>query len=546
METLSDHQVTRRQVGLGLLALAAAGCVTRQGAPRSDPDASADGQTASVAKAARKLRILCLHGYHGSARALRGQMGSLLEELEPLAELVFLDAPSIAAGDFGWWHAAEDERAGPVDDPGVRGPRRHYKGWERTRDALIARFAADGPFDGVFGFSQGAALTGLLVGLRAVGGSPTPERPLRFDFAVMVGGFPSNDPELARLYARPDAYALPSLHVLGRADGIVQPADSRALASRFANPAFVEHGGGHVIPNDAAARASIRAFIEERARARNAASPVAPVRPRAPIDVSLWPGRVSPSMRVVFPSRDGRAPALVVFRGGAYGTSHGSGAGAAEWAAHNGMVGVEVGYRCRETGDSHPKSYADAARAVRIVRDRATEWGVDPARVGVLGFSAGGHLASLLSTQPALHRDPEDDLRARIQARPDFVILAYPLISFVEGYSPGAFVGSTESFFGRRDVDEPLRRQFSNELQVAPGHPPVFLWTTADDALVPAAHSKRFAEACERAGVPVTFHLFPSGPHGMGMALEDPGPVGTWPRLALEWLAARGILERAR
>src|SRR5262249_27348287 len=148
---------------------------------------------------ARRLKILCLHGYHGSARALRNQMGSLVAALEPIAELVFIDAPSLAAGDYGWWHAVSDESARDSDDPGVDGPRRHYKGWARTCDAIIARFAAEGPFDGVLGFSQGAALAGLLVGLRAADGRATAERPLRFDFAIMVGGFPSNDPELAKL-----------------------------------------------------------------------------------------------------------------------------------------------------------------------------------------------------------------------------------------------------------------------------------------------------------------------------------------------------------
>jgi acetyl esterase/lipase len=335
--------------------------------------------------------------------------------------------------------------------------------------------------------------------------------------------------------------------VLGRADGIVPAGDSRALAARFASPVLVEHAGGHVIPSEERVRAAIRSFLEERLRARDAGGrATAPASPRKPIDVALWRGRSSPSMRVVFPSRGGAAPALVVLRGGAYGTSHGSGAGAAEWAAENGMVGVEVDYRTQETGDAYPSGYADAARALRLVRDHAAEWRVDPARVGVLGFSAGGHLASLLSTQPALHLDPDDDLAARLSARPDFVVLAYPLISFVEGWSPGAFVGSVENFFGRRAVDAVQRQQMSSELHVSPDHPPVFLWTTADDALVPASHARKFAEACERMNVPVTLRVFPHGPHGMGMALGNTTEVGTWSRQALDWLAARGVLGRDR
>jgi acetyl esterase/lipase len=258
-------------------------------------------------------------------------------------------------------------------------------------------------------------------------------------------------------------------------------------------------------------------------------------------DVPLWPGRERPAMRIVLPSRGGPepVPALVVFQGGAYATPFGSGGGSAEWIAEQGMVGVRVEYRTRGTGDAHPASYADAARAVRLVRHRAAEFGVDPGRVGVLGYSAGGHLASLLSTRPELYADPADDLAGRIPARPDLVVLGYPLISFVEGYAPGAFAGSVENFFGRSRADEKLRREFSNELHVDPTHPPVFIWTTRDDALVPYTHSRLFADACERSDVPVRFELFPHGPHGMGLALGQASAVGDWTNDLRTWLELR-------
>ncbi len=137
---------------------------------------------------------------------------------------------------------------------------------------------------------------------------------------------------------------------------------------------------------------------------------------------------------------------MLVFQGGAYATSAGSGGGSAEWIAQHGIVGVRVEYRTRGTGGSYPMSYADGARAIRLVRHRAAEWNVDPERVGVLGYSAGGHLASLISTTPTLFTDPDDDLAAQYSARPDLVVLAYPLISFVDGYSPGAFAGSVDNF----------------------------------------------------------------------------------------------------
>jgi acetyl esterase/lipase len=531
MTKLAPCEIGRREVGAGLLALFMSYCTTRSAMPPSE--LTSEPKLAPTAR----LRVLCLHGYHGSGRVLRSQMAPFAASLEALVDFVYIDAPSLAAGDYGWWHAVDADRDRASDDPGVDGPHRHYKGWAHTRDAIVTCFETQGPFDGILGFSQGAALAGLLVGLRAPVDGPSVDRPLRFDFAILISGFPSNDPELARVYERRDAYDLASLHVVGRSDGIVPIEDSRALAARFASPVLIEHAGGHVVASEPRVTDRVRAFLEARIRSDAGAAR------RDPIEVPLWKGSASPAMHVVFPIDRRPAPALLVFRGGAYSTSRGSGGGAAEWAAANGMVGVEVDYRTQATGDAFPKNYADAARAMRLVRARAAEWGVDSGRVGVLGFSAGGHLASLLSTQPALYLDPADDLAPRIAARPDFVLLAYPVISFVEGYSRGSFVGSAENFVGQRDLDDDVRRRFSNELHVAPDHPPVFLWTTADDELVPASHSARFAEACTRAGVPVTFELFPHGAHGMGLALDQPGDVGGWTRDALAWLAGRGILE---
>ena len=258
----------------------------------------------------------------------------------------------------------------------------------------------------------------------------------------------------------------------------------------------------------------------------------------APFLVPLWPGRTDPAMRVHLPDADRSQPrpALVVFRGGGYARCDGSGGGSGAWAARHGLIGIEVDYGTRATRSFHPAPYADAARAMRLVRSHAAEWGVDPARVGVLGYSAGGHLATLISTQPALWTAPEDDLAPRISARPDLVVLAYPLISFVEDAAAGAFLGSVENFFGRAEISESERRRFSSELHVEPSHPPVFLWTTADDEIVPAAHSQRFAEACQRAGVAISFTLYPHGPHAMGLALDRTGDVARWTTLLLAWL----------
>lgn len=264
--------------------------------------------------------------------------------------------------------------------------------------------------------------------------------------------------------------------------------------------------------------------------------------PRASFEMPLWSESAQPSMRLVFPPvTTPNVPALIVLRGGAYGTNQGSGEGTAEWAAQHGMVGVEVGYRTQATGDAYPHNYADAARAVRLVRGHWTALGIDPYRIGVLGYSAGGHLATLLSTRPELYSDPDDGLAQDISARPDFVVLGYPLISFVAGYAPGAFANATENFFGRKDVDLILRRQFSNELHVLLGHPPTFMWATADDALVPVAHARLFAEACQRANVDITYKEYPTGRHGLGLALDAEGEVKNWTRDLVEWMGLHGI-----
>ena len=228
--------MTWKLLGLLLLLLVGLHCVTRDARSGRSPGPLAVEKRAPETskpdpegnpRPVRKLRILCLHGYHGNSEILRGQMRSLMAGLESRVELVYLDAPSLSEGDYGWWHAVSQESTRGGDDSGVGHAQMRYEGWERTRKAIVAAFEERGPFDGVFGFSQGAVLTGLLVGLRAPGGVPTPEQPLTFDFAILVSGFVSNDPAHAPLYARRASYALPSLHIVGRSDGVVPSRDSR-------------------------------------------------------------------------------------------------------------------------------------------------------------------------------------------------------------------------------------------------------------------------------------------------------------------------------
>jgi len=191
-------------------------------------------------------RILCLHGYHGSGDILRAQMRPLVDSLDVPVEFVYADTPAMAAGDFGWWH-------------------RNFWGWERTRDWAVRLFAQEPHFDGVFGFSQGAALAALLVGMRAPDGQVTDERPLSFEFAMMASGFRSDSPMHADLFARTDSFRLPSLHMMSRSDPIVATADSRTLASQFESPVVLEHTSGHVVASTPPIRAGVRQFLQEMA-----------------------------------------------------------------------------------------------------------------------------------------------------------------------------------------------------------------------------------------------------------------------------------------
>ncbi len=200
-----------------------------------------DEQAVLVRLMPTTTRVLCLHGYHGSAAILRRQIAPLAATLPSQIELMFVDAPSLADGDFGWWH------------PG-------FRGWERTRDWAVELLGHE-PVDALFGFSQGAALVGLLAAIAETGSAS-----IRFDAAIMVGGFTSTQPQHADLFAR--KLTIGSVHVAGRGDSIVPSGDSMLLAGRFADPAVVVHEGGHVIPADTAVATAISDLLSLTAPGR--------------------------------------------------------------------------------------------------------------------------------------------------------------------------------------------------------------------------------------------------------------------------------------
>ncbi|MCB9876557.1 MAG: amidohydrolase family protein [Planctomycetes bacterium] len=269
-----------------------------------------------------------------------------------------------------------------------------------------------------------------------------------------------------------------------------------------------------------------------------------------PAAVPLWPDgapgalgdepKDRPNVRVHVPSGDpnARHPAIVVCPGGGYGglaMGH-EGAQIAEWLGSIGVAAVVLDYRHRGKGYGHPAPLDDARRALRLVRARADEWRIDPTRVGVLGFSAGGHLAASVSTwHDAGAADAADPVERR-SCRPDFAVLCYPVIAFDR---PFTHRGSQKNLLGDGAPPELVLR-LSCERQVAADTPPTFLWHTADDAGVPVQNSLAYAEALRAHGVPVELHVFEHGRHGLGLA--EGTDAEPWPELCRKWLVQRGVL----
>lgn len=237
----------------------------------------------------------------------------------------------------------------------------------------------------------------------------------------------------------------------------------------------------------------------------------------------------------LLPPSDGKPnAAIVVFPGGAYArrAPH-EGEPVARWLNTLGISSFVLHYRVAPY--RHPHPLLDAQRAIRLVRHRAGEWGIDPDRIGVLGFSAGGHLASTLGTRFDGGRSEADDPIERHSCRPDLLILCYPVITLLEK----THVGSLHNLLGEApDLEE--RRSLSNELQVSAGTPPTFLWHTADDQGVPVENSLLFASALAEHGVPFALHVYPSGRHGLGLAQDHP-EVRSWVEACADWLRARGF-----
>jgi acetyl esterase/lipase len=227
--------------------------------------------------------------------------------------------------------------------------------------------------------------------------------------------------------------------------------------------------------------------------------------------------------------------AVVILPGGGYGAlAPHEGKGYADWLVTNGISGFVLKYRLGSQGYRHPRMLEDAARAIRVVRARAGEWKIDPRRVGIMGSSAGGHLASTLLTHFDFGKAEANDPIERESSRPDLGILCYPVITM----GPNTHQGSKNNLLGK-DPDSELVKLLSNEFQVTKQTPPCFIWHTQDDSAVKVENSLEFAAALQRAGVPFDLHIYQKGPHGMGLGKNHP-----WAQDCLFWLKEQGFLNK--
>jgi acetyl esterase/lipase len=263
----------------------------------------------------------------------------------------------------------------------------------------------------------------------------------------------------------------------------------------------------------------------------------------------LWTGKAPgalgdtdsdrPTITLYAPSSDHPpTAAVIVFPGGSYAylaTNH-EGRQIANWLNAMGITAFVVKYRLGPRYH-HPVELRDAQRAVRMVRARAKEFAVLPDKIGVMGFSAGGHLASTTITHFDSGNPQASDPIDRASSRPDFAVLIYPVISFTAEYT---HQGSRENLLGKNPSPE-LVRQLSSELNVTPQAPPTFLFSTSADTAVPPENSVAFYLALHKAGVPAELHIFENAPHGVGLDLKDPS-VREWSTLLLHWFRVRNLL----
>jgi acetyl esterase/lipase len=236
--------------------------------------------------------------------------------------------------------------------------------------------------------------------------------------------------------------------------------------------------------------------------------------------------------------------AFVVCPGGGYGglAADHEGVQVAKWFNGIGVSAFVLHYRLGSNGYHFPTQLIDVQRAIRHVRANAKQYGIDPERIGIIGFSAGGHLTSMAATmfdeKPA---GMTNDAVDQVSARPTVAAPTYPVISMTEDYG---HKGSRKNLLGPNDNDE-LAKHTSTELRVTANTPPIFIFHTDDDTVVPAENPVAFYLACRKHKVPAELHIYKPGPHGVGLYLGDP-VLGTWSGHLRDWLRNQGFLKPAK
>jgi acetyl esterase/lipase len=246
-----------------------------------------------------------------------------------------------------------------------------------------------------------------------------------------------------------------------------------------------------------------------------------------------------PSLTVYLPQSKAMNSGVVVCPGGGYGmlaVDH-EGGQVAQWLNARGVAAFVLRYRLGPRYH-HPIELGDAQRALRFVRFHAADYGIASDKIGIWGFSAGGHLASTAGTHFDAGNPNAADSIDRVSSRPDFMILAYPVISFTTPYTHR---GSLRNLLGD-NPDPKIAASLSNETQVTPETPPAFLFHTTTDSGVPAENSVLFYLALRKAGVPAEMHIYERGEHGVGLALFDP-ILSSWPRRLEGWMRLHGWMR---
>ena len=232
-------------------------------------------------------------------------------------------------------------------------------------------------------------------------------------------------------------------------------------------------------------------------------------------------------------------PTMIVCPGGGYvnlATNH-EGRQVASYLNSLGLAAFVLRYRLGPRYH-HPIELGDAQRAIRTLRSKAGEFRLDPARIGIMGFSAGGHLAMSASTHFDSGVAGAADVVDRAGSRPDFTVLGYPVISMTE---PWTHQGSKNSLLGT-NPDPELAKSLSGELAVTKETPPTFIFQTNADTTVPAENSVYYYLALRKAGVPAEMHIFEKGAHGVGLANDDPA-LSEWSKVLANWLRVRGVIK---